>query len=191
MKLDAAGVVRLRLSEHAVHTWDVAAAIDPVAVVAPDAVALLTGQRPGSPSRTGRPGEQPFRAPAARQRPRGRFPAGGDGQGDPGTVAGRGRRAGQRGDPDAGRGALRLFYGRLDPAHTPPAEVTGGPGAPRSGTGGLPRILTCLPPSRAVGPGGLPWSCRRRANRQRGRHGGSGGCPPGPAQSRRRDTARP
>ncbi len=37
-QLDAAGLVRLRLSEHAVHTWDVAVVSDPAATVLPDAV---------------------------------------------------------------------------------------------------------------------------------------------------------
>ena len=37
-ELDAAGLIRLRLSEHAVHTWDVAVAIDPAATVLPAAV---------------------------------------------------------------------------------------------------------------------------------------------------------
>jgi uncharacterized protein (TIGR03083 family) len=41
MDLDLAGMLRMRLSEHAVHTWDVAVAVDPAARVAPDAVALL------------------------------------------------------------------------------------------------------------------------------------------------------
>jgi uncharacterized protein (TIGR03083 family) len=38
---DVVGVVRMRLNEHAVHTWDVAVALDPTATVAPDAVELL------------------------------------------------------------------------------------------------------------------------------------------------------
>jgi uncharacterized protein (TIGR03083 family) len=41
---DLAGVLGLRLSEHAVHTWDVAVALDPAARVAPDAVDLLIDQ---------------------------------------------------------------------------------------------------------------------------------------------------
>ena len=36
---DAAGLVRLRLSEHAIHVWDVAVSIDPSATVAQDAIA--------------------------------------------------------------------------------------------------------------------------------------------------------
>ncbi|MGH3123961.1 MAG: maleylpyruvate isomerase N-terminal domain-containing protein, partial [Streptosporangiaceae bacterium] len=37
-KLDAAGLVRLRLSEHAIHVWDVAVTVDPGATVADDAI---------------------------------------------------------------------------------------------------------------------------------------------------------
>ncbi len=41
MRLDAAGMVRMRLSEHVMHTWDVAVMADPAATVQADAVALL------------------------------------------------------------------------------------------------------------------------------------------------------
>ena len=41
MTLDAAGLLRMRLSEHALHTWDVAVILDPAARVSPDAVELL------------------------------------------------------------------------------------------------------------------------------------------------------
>jgi len=41
MNLDITGVLRMRLSEHAVHTWDVAVAVDPAARVSADAVGLL------------------------------------------------------------------------------------------------------------------------------------------------------
>ena len=40
-EMDLAGVSRMRLGEHAIHTWDVAVALDPSATVAPDAVSLL------------------------------------------------------------------------------------------------------------------------------------------------------
>ena len=46
MSMDLAGVLGMRLSEHAVHTWDVAVALDPAARVAPDAVDLLIDQLP-------------------------------------------------------------------------------------------------------------------------------------------------
>jgi uncharacterized protein (TIGR03083 family) len=39
--VDLAGLAALRLGEHAVHTWDVAVALDPTATVADDAVGLL------------------------------------------------------------------------------------------------------------------------------------------------------
>src|ERR1700727_408030 len=41
MDLDAVGLVRLRLGEHAMHTWDVAVALDPAATVSADALDLL------------------------------------------------------------------------------------------------------------------------------------------------------
>jgi uncharacterized protein (TIGR03083 family) len=41
MELDAVGLVRLRLGEHAVHTWDIAVELDPEAAVSADAVTLL------------------------------------------------------------------------------------------------------------------------------------------------------
>jgi len=43
MVMDIAGLLRLRLGEHAVHTWDVAVAVDPAARVSQDAVDLLAG----------------------------------------------------------------------------------------------------------------------------------------------------
>jgi uncharacterized protein (TIGR03083 family) len=46
MPLDLTGVLGMRLSEHAVHTWDVAVALDPAARVAPDAVDLLVDSLP-------------------------------------------------------------------------------------------------------------------------------------------------
>lgn len=46
MIMDAAGLLRMRLSEHAVHTWDIAVALDPAARVSQDAVTLLIGGLP-------------------------------------------------------------------------------------------------------------------------------------------------
>ena len=45
MIMDAAGLLRMRLSEHAVHSCDVEVAVDPAARVSQDAVELLRGQR--------------------------------------------------------------------------------------------------------------------------------------------------
>ena len=46
MVTDAAGLLRMRLSEHAVHSWDVAVAVDPAARISQDAVELLAGGLP-------------------------------------------------------------------------------------------------------------------------------------------------
>ena len=54
-ELDLAGVSRMRLGEHALHTWDVAAALDPSATVAPDAVALLIDTIGPLAARSGKP----------------------------------------------------------------------------------------------------------------------------------------
>jgi uncharacterized protein (TIGR03083 family) len=41
MTMDLAGLLGMRLSEHAIHTWDVAVVLDPDTLVAPDAVDLM------------------------------------------------------------------------------------------------------------------------------------------------------
>src|ERR1700733_4094710 len=46
MTMDLAGVLGMRLSEHAVHAWDVEVALDPVARIAPDAVGLIAVRMP-------------------------------------------------------------------------------------------------------------------------------------------------
>lgn len=46
MSVDLAGALGMRLSEHALHTWDVAVTFDPAAKVAPDAVDLLIDRLP-------------------------------------------------------------------------------------------------------------------------------------------------
>jgi len=55
LELDGGGLARIRLGEHAVHTWDIAVAFDPSAVLPADAVALLVDSLPLLVTRTGRP----------------------------------------------------------------------------------------------------------------------------------------
>jgi hypothetical protein len=55
MELDTTGLARMRLGEHALHTWDVAVALDPAATVAPDAVALLIDTLGQLAARTAKP----------------------------------------------------------------------------------------------------------------------------------------
>jgi uncharacterized protein (TIGR03083 family) len=115
---DLPGLLRMRLSEHALHTWDIMVALDPAATVAGDAVELIVDTLPmlaiwagqGSPEPatvhvvTTDPGRQ-FRleltADAARLAPA-------DGPGDATATL--------RLPAEA---LVRLVYGRLDPGHTP------------------------------------------------------------------------
>jgi uncharacterized protein (TIGR03083 family) len=53
--LDLAGFVSLRLGEHALHTWDIAVALDPGATLSPDAVDLLIDTLPATAGRAGTP----------------------------------------------------------------------------------------------------------------------------------------
>ena len=130
MRLDAAGLIRLRLSEHAVHTWDVAVALDPVAEVAPDAVELLMGHLAMVAGWAGRAEGEPFRVRLRGSAPEVDFvlevaenvslepwP----GTGPAGATAGR-----QVQLPS--EALLRLVFGRLDPEHASQVEVSGDAG---------------------------------------------------------------
>jgi uncharacterized protein (TIGR03083 family) len=125
LDLDAAGLVRLRLGEHALHTWDLAVTQDPSATVSADAVALLIDNVPQFLApRLGKAPAEPF---AVRIRTTGPerdyllatadsvimtdWPEGGT------DVP-----VGEVSMP--AEALLRLAYGRLDPDHTP-AEVSG------------------------------------------------------------------
>lgn len=122
MELDAAGVVRLRLGEHALHTWDIAVALDPTAQVAPDAVDLLIDTLGALASRLGKPQGTAFQLRIQTDAPARTF-----------TL----RIADTVELTEAGAGApeselrlpaealVRLVYGRLDPAHTPAIELSG------------------------------------------------------------------
>lgn len=125
MNLDSVGVIRLRLSEHALHTWDVAVSSDPGAVVSPDAVSLLIDNVPGFLApRLGRPVDPPLHARLRTTGP----------DRDYLLVAGEPVSMTDWPGPDGeGHGAseirmssealLRLAYGRLDPEHTPTGVV--------------------------------------------------------------------
>jgi uncharacterized protein (TIGR03083 family) len=121
MQLDAVGLILLRLGEHALHTWDVAASIDPAATVAPDAVALLIDNVPRFLApRLGQAPDEPFRV---------RIRSTGPDRdylliaADPVSVT---DWPGDGGGADSevsmpSEALLRLAYGRLDPGHTPAA----------------------------------------------------------------------
>jgi uncharacterized protein (TIGR03083 family) len=122
MDLDSVGMIRLRLGEHALHTWDVAVIGDPAATVSPDAVALLIDNVPQFLApRLGKPQEQPF---AARIRTTGpdrdylltaaEAVSMTDWPGDGAAAA-----AGASEISMPAEALLRASYGRLDADHTP------------------------------------------------------------------------
>ncbi len=126
MTLDSVGMIRLRLGEHAMHTWDVAVSQDPAARVSGDAVALLIDNVPQFLApRLGRVPDEPFRTHIRATDPDRDYlliaadPVSmpdwpGDGGGADGEV---------RMPSEA---LLRLAYGRMDPGHTP-GEVEADP----------------------------------------------------------------
>jgi uncharacterized protein (TIGR03083 family) len=117
---DLSGLLRYRLSEHALHTWDVAVTRDRTATVAPDAAALLIDTLGQLVARTGRAAEGPVRVSVATDGPERRFLLWSDGDGV------RLRPADDRLPADGtptlelpAEAFIRLVYGRLDPDHTP------------------------------------------------------------------------
>lgn len=124
MTLDAAGLLKMRLSEHALHSWDVAVAFDDTAEVAGESVDLLIGSVGETAARSGKAPGQPLDAAVITTGPDHRFRLH---TGDKVTLEPSDSDA-----DDAGRSIrlpseafLRLVYGRLDgrhPAHGPVEE---------------------------------------------------------------------
>ena len=117
MELDLTGLARMRLGEHALHTWDIAVAIDPAATVAGDAVELLIDTLPDLAARVGKAQQGGSDVVVETSEPARLFLL----QTGPDVVL-------KPLDSDsAGASRLRLpaeslvrlVYGRLDPAHTP------------------------------------------------------------------------
>lgn len=121
-EVDAEGLARLRLNEHAVHTWDVAVALDPSATIGAEAVGLVvdalgmvarfSGKANGLSSVVRVTTTDPHRVFTLTL-------------GDPVTL-----QAGEDGPAAASlvlpaEAFIRLVYGRLDPDHTPPLAVSG------------------------------------------------------------------
>jgi uncharacterized protein (TIGR03083 family) len=125
MQLDSVGLIRLRLGEHSVHTWDVAVVGDPASVVLPAAVSLLIDNVPlFIAPRLGKPQEKPFQVRIRTSDPdRDYLFAAGDSV----SMTDWPDQAPDDGVAEVAMPAealLRLAYGRLDPGHTP-ASVTG------------------------------------------------------------------
>jgi uncharacterized protein (TIGR03083 family) len=116
MNLTIGELPRLRVGEHALHSWDIMVAFDPSATVADDAVALLIDQIPALVARTGKPQGRTFAVRVRTTAPAYDY------------VLAVGDRVELRPDADevvdatvemSAEALLRLAYGRLDAGHTP------------------------------------------------------------------------
>jgi uncharacterized protein (TIGR03083 family) len=114
-------VLRLRLGEHAVHTWDIQVTQEPAAALPPDATALIIDNLGELIGRVDRTGGAPVHVLITTTGPSRRLLLTGE-KGAPLALreADEAETADQAVDLDLPAEALvRLVYGRLDPAHTP------------------------------------------------------------------------
>jgi uncharacterized protein (TIGR03083 family) len=135
MDLDAAGLLRMRLSEHALHTWDVAVALDPAARVAQDAVELLIGGLGEMAARAGRPSPSPAVIAVTTTGPAREFTL------DTGGVRMVPRDGGAAASASldlTAEALVRLVYGRLDEPQLAPGEA-------RAGNAGLADLEAVFP----------------------------------------------
>jgi uncharacterized protein (TIGR03083 family) len=120
-EMDITGVAGMRLSEHALHTWDVAVTLDPAAKVEPDAVDLLIDMAGGVAGRAKADGTE-RKICVATTDPKRHFmletgekvtlaPADHHEEKLPKLVL-------------PAEALIRLVYGRLDPEHTPEIETS-------------------------------------------------------------------
>ena len=122
-QLDAAALVRLRLSEHAMHTWDVAVASDPAATVLPEAVPEGLAQISQLLSFVAKPAGDSFRVRVRTTGPDGDYLLD---VGEPVTLSDWVDGTAVDGTIELPAEALlRLLYGRLDPEHTPAYTAEG------------------------------------------------------------------
>ncbi len=117
--LDLVGVLRMRLFEHAIHAWDIAVSFEPGAVVDQASVDLLVDGLPSVAARVGKPLITQTTLRILTNDPDREFAlTTGEVSLEPWT------------DQDAtgtlrlpAEALVRLVYGRLDPAHTPPLAL--------------------------------------------------------------------
>jgi uncharacterized protein (TIGR03083 family) len=114
MERSMAGLLRMRLSEHALHSWDIVVVSDPAATVDPDAVALLIDGVSEMVERVGKPAERPQAVAVTSHDPDRQFVL------DTGGVSLVPSPASPSVDATLDlptEAFLRLIYGRLDDAH--------------------------------------------------------------------------
>ena len=122
MDVDLVGLARMRVSEHAVHTWDVAVALDSSATVAPEAVGLLVDMVGQLAARSAKPDGKQRRIRVSTTDPERHFVL------ETGEAVSLTELDGEEGLPELRLPAeafVRLVYGRLGPHHTPPVEADG------------------------------------------------------------------
>ncbi len=123
MDLDAERFVRMRLSEHALHSWDVAVAFDASAVVAAGSVDLLIDGIGDLASRTGHPSPKPSKVGVTTTEPGREFVLDTGGvRLDLAPVSGAATDATIEMPSEA---LVRLVYGRISDAHPPRGSVKG------------------------------------------------------------------
>lgn len=120
MDLDITGLARMRLSEHAIHSWDVAVALDPAATVAADAVGLLIDTLDQVAGRTAKTEGRQLRLCVSTTSPERHFLLE-TGENLTLVAAGQDDSLPQLRLP--AEAFVRLVYGRLDAAHTPAVET--------------------------------------------------------------------
>lgn len=118
-------LLQMRLSEHAVHTWDIVVALDPSATVGADAVEPILALLPGLAARAGKGSAQPLSVHITTSEPHREYLL--ELSPDQTLLA-------EASGPAGGTATLRLpaealvrlVYGRLDPDHTPSSLVADG-----------------------------------------------------------------
>ncbi len=117
---DLDGLAAMRLSEHAVHTWDIAVALDPEATVSPEAVDLIVDTLPATASRAAKAGAGATPVVVATTEPARTYRV--TFEPDLSVQLVDGVAAADLTLP--AEAFVRLVYGRLDPSHTP-SSVSG------------------------------------------------------------------
>ena len=119
--LDARDLTIMRLAEHSVHSWDIAVAFDDAATILPSSVELVVDTLPRLAAGVGKPAGRGVTIAVATSAPTRLFTL------SPHSVAlepGHPTRAEASLEISA-EALIRLVYGRLDHAHTPPMTASG------------------------------------------------------------------
>ena len=120
MDVTVGDLARMRVSEHAVHSWDVAVVFDPAAQIAPDAVALMIDTLTQLVAWAGKPRGRSFTLRIRTSAPDRDFALAVHERVELQPFSGQAL----TGSLDlTAEALLRLVYGRLDAGHTPPVEL--------------------------------------------------------------------